>query len=265
MAALGSVGRGRQGALNLAAFLLPALSLGLPSGYSWGAGLMVLLGLVALPQAIAVFPNWPRSLRLWSTAMLVMGLAWALHSRVHGQWLWTTNGLDRAVKYGLALVALLAVVRAAPVSTAFLRWGCWAGAAGAGLLAAWQWWAHDGDRASGYTNAIQFGNLALLLALWSWVWSRHETRPLLRWTGRVAMLLGGLASVASGSRGGWVVAPVLVFLVLLLDRAAYVHGAPGRLRNMLAALGLVLSASLAVLLLPIMELRISQPAPIRTG
>ena len=33
--------------LSLAVFLIPAFSLALPTGYSWGAALLVLLGLLA--------------------------------------------------------------------------------------------------------------------------------------------------------------------------------------------------------------------------
>lgn len=248
----------RQGALHLAAFLIPALSLALPSGYSWGAVLLLLLGFICLPQAVLGHAAWPRSLRWWALAVLLMGLAWLMHARVNGQWLWTTHGLDRAVKYGLALIALMAVVCTPLVSTAFLRWGCWAGAASTGVLGLWQWWERGGERASGFTNAIQFGNLALLLALWSWVWSRHETRrPALRWLGRGAALLGALACVASGSRGGWLVAPALVLLVLLIDRDPAAPGARGRLRSMLAACALVAGASTAVLLLPPVQERVA--------
>lgn len=235
--------------LFVAAFLVPAMSLALPSGYSWGAGLLVLLGLISLPGAITDFPEWPRSLRWWALATLIMGLAWAMHTHAEGHWLWSTLGLDRALKYVLSLVALMALVRGLP-SIQPLRWGCWVGSAGAGTVALWQWGIGGLERASGYTNAIQFGNLSLLLALWSWVWARHAARRWERLLGHGAAVLGALACMLSGSRGGWVVAPVLVLMVLLLDRPLPVNAGRDRRRRTLAVFGLVIALSLAAFAVP---------------
>lgn len=250
---------GQRRVLLAATFLTPALALVLPSGYSWGAGLLVLLGLMGLPGQLAAAHGlraWPRPLRLWAATTAFMGLVWALHSYVDGQWLWSTIGLDRAVKYGLALLALMALARGLP-SVEPLRWGCWAGAAGAGLLGAWQWWSLDWERASGFTNAIQFGNLALLLAVWSWIGARQASSLRARALGHGAALLGALACLASGSRGGWVVAPVLVLMVLLLDRPVSEHEGGVRLRRTLAILGLVTGVSLASLLVPQVQERVA--------
>lgn len=246
---MGHLAAAKRHALLLAAFLTPALALSLPSGYSWGAGLLVLLGLISAPSALAHFSRWPRSLRLWAGVILLMGAVWAMHTHADGQWLWTTLGLDRVLKYALALVALMALVGGLP-SVQPLRWGCWAGSAGAGLLGFWQWDGSDLERASGFTNAIQFGNLALLLALWSWVWARQSVQRQERWLGYAAALLGGYASFASGSRGGWIVAPVLVLMVLLLDRPVLREPGKNRLRRTLAACGLVVGLTLAALAVP---------------
>ena len=45
--------------LSLAVFLIPAFSLALPTGYSWGAALLVLLGLLAMVLAGAL-RQWVR-------------------------------------------------------------------------------------------------------------------------------------------------------------------------------------------------------------
>lgn len=239
----------KRQALLLAAFLTPALALSLPSGYSWGAGLLVLLGLLSLPGAVANFSAWPRSLQWWAGAILLMGLVWAMHTHADGQWVWSTLGLDRVLKYGLSLIALMALVHGLP-SFEPLRWGCWAGSASAGMLSIWQWDGSELHRAAGFTNAIQFGNLALLLALWSWVWARQAEQRPKRLLGYAAALLGAYASFASGSRGGWVIAPILVLLVLLWDRPA--HGQPRqhRSRRALAACALVVGLSLAAIAVP---------------
>ena len=174
--------------LSLAVFLIPAFSLALPTGYSWGAALLVLLGLLAWPQVLRHPHTLPTELRWWALATLGMGLVWTLHTYVDGQWLMRTLGIERSLKYLLLLLALPALRWGLPRLEA-LRWGCWVGALGAGLLAAWQWLVLHWDRAAGHTNAIQFGNLALLLGLWSWVWARHAPS-------RAQALLGYAAALA---------------------------------------------------------------------
>ena len=65
--------------LSLAVFLIPAFSLALPTGYSWGAALLVLLGLLAWPQVLRHPQTLPTELRWWALATLGMGRA---HHRV---------------------------------------------------------------------------------------------------------------------------------------------------------------------------------------
>ena len=243
-------------AVSTAAFLLPALALSVPSGYSWGAVLLLLLGLAAWPAVVRERWPLPPEMRYWAMAVGAMGLVWGMHSFSSGHIVMHTLGLDRALKYGLMLLAIAAVLRGLP-STKPLYWGCWAGAGSAGLTAAWQWWGLHWERASGFTNAIQFGNLALLLALWSWVWGRHATRPVERILSWMAVLCGAFASLASGSRGGWIVAPFLILLVLWLDRPAPLpsHGpAKNRYRVWMVSAALTTACFLAVfLLLPVQQ------------
>lgn len=232
--------------LHLCAFLLPALALVLPSGYSWGAALLVLLGMASLPAALK--RPWPTALRRWAWVVGAMGLVWTLHSLNDGQLLRQTLGTDRAAKYGLMLLAIPALLGGL-ADTRALRWGCWVGAWSAGLIAIWQWIGSGWERAAGHTNAIQFGNLALLLALWSWVWLRRCPHRQERTLGWLAVACGAFACVASGSRGGWVVAPLLVVMVLWLDRHPHLTTPNAARRHRLKATLLVgaVCASLALL------------------
>lgn len=191
-----------------AAFLLPALSLSLPSGYSLGALLLVLAGVLSLGSWRSA-SIWPRPLLAYAAVVGAMACVWAADA-----W-WrepmTANAMDRPMKYLLALLAVPALRHGLPDTTP-LRWGCWIGALTAGGTAAWQVHVLGWDRAWGYTNAIQFGGLALLLALWSWAWLPSASRAVEVWIGRCATLAGIYAMVASGSRGAWIVAPVLLAL-----------------------------------------------------
>lgn len=215
--------------------------LGLPSGYSWGAALLVLLGIAAWPQTLRQRQTWPPELRRWGWAVLGMGLVWLMHSWANGQWVMHTLGLDRSVKYALLLLALPALLPGLPRVDA-LRWGCWVGALAAGLIAAREWLWLGLERVSGYTNAIQFGNLALLLALWSWIWARHTSCRRQKVLGYSAAVAGAFACLASGSRGGWLVAPLLLVLVWVLD-------APERNLSLRQRLPLLLKTATAGLLL----------------
>lgn len=194
--------------VNAAAFLLPALSLGVPSGYSWGVLLLCVAGLATLlstPRTAC-----PKRYMAWfAWSALLMGAVSASDAWLASSWRW--NALDKPVKFGLVVLAMAAVVRS-PVRGMVLKWGIWTGATGAGLTAFWQLQFLYMERAWGYTNAIQFGDIALLLGAWSWAWARHETGRS-RWFGWLAGLAGLYACVASASRGAWVMLPILGLLL----------------------------------------------------
>ncbi|MGQ9724299.1 MAG: O-antigen ligase family protein [Tepidimonas sp.] len=233
-----------------AAFVLPAFSLALPSGYSWGALLLVLAGAWALatpPWWDWRAPNW--GLAAFGAATAAMALVWM--ARVDVDWGLLHHRLsdfDRSAKYGLALLAIPAVSRAAPPAV-WLQRGCWAGAWLAGLTAAWQVYGLGAQRAAGYTNAIQFGDIALLLALWSALWWRHARGAIERWWAAGAVGAGMYASLASGTRGGWFVAPALLLLVWWLQRksgrAPRPRTADRRIRGAIAAVIVVVGGLLA--------------------
>lgn len=196
---------------TLAAFLLPALALWVPSGYSYGA-LVLLLG------ALIFCPVWlrrrPDGATLGLALLLVgMGCMWFVLSLDVG-----TSHWDKGLKWLLGAVSLLFVVAYPPRLRAF-NLGLPIGCIGMGLLALWQTQVLGLARATGYTNAIQWGNLALLLACLTAVplavyWRTH--RQPWRWLMGVAIALGLAASLLSQSRGGWVALVGVLALWLLL-------------------------------------------------
>lgn len=207
-------------AMACASFGLPALALALPSGYSYGALLLCGIGIAAWFHR----PAWStdqRALVMFALALTALAGVWvwdAIHTQP-----FKVNALDRPLKFALLWLALPAVIWCPP-PLATLRWGVWLGAIGAAVIATWQLAIVGMDRAWGHTNAIQFGNLALLLAIWSAVWIPHG-RTWQAGVGWLAALAGLFATLASESRGGWWVAMVLLPMAWLLLRHGTGHAA----------------------------------------
>lgn len=202
-----------RGLASAAAFMVAGLALWLPSGYSYGAALLLLAALVGAPW-------WWRECRvsqqsLWLVlSIIVMGGVWLLDSS-ESAWRWGT--MDRPSKYLLALPCLFFLLAFAP-RPRYLWAGITVGALGGGAVALYQVGILHMPRAAGYTNAIQYGNLSMLLALMCLVVLAARPPGVGLWH-RLVMALGvvsGLVgSVLSQSRGGWV-ALVLILPVLAL-------------------------------------------------
>jgi len=221
---------------SAAAFLVPGLALWLPSGYSYGV-VVLLLG------ALLFMGRWPRRLRPlggagWMALSIVaMGVFWLLDAR-SGRSDW--GGFDRPTKYLLALPCLFFLHAYAPRAR-WLWWGIVVGAVGSGLTALYQRYGLHLPRSTGYTNAIQYGDLSLLLGLMCLVLIAVRPpslrRPWMLWLAGCGAVLGPLGSVLSESRGGWlallVVLPVMGWLCWQwLPRRRFVQAA------LMVALGL---------------------------
>lgn len=202
---------------SVAAFSLPALCLFAPSGYSWGALLLVVLGL-------SKWRNWrplPPELKAWAWTIGLAGCMWTMHILDSYPIETRTLGLDRPLKYCLALLAVPSML-ILPRWHQALPWGCAVGGGLAGVVALWEVIHLELPRAEGHSNAINFGNVALLLATWSALWALQpdSTRPAttsLRSSKvclRIGCLLGLVALILSGSRGGWMTVPLLGTLVV---------------------------------------------------
>lgn len=206
-------------AASLFAFLFFALSLCVPSGYSWGSGALALL-------AIVTWRSWRKRLVISSSlsALVVifvwMALIWGSSFDTGA---WKTHN-DYLLKYILAVLALCCAVGLG-ISGRSVIWGVVVGALGAAVVAGHQVFFLHLDRAHGFTNAIQFGGIALFLGFSCFVIAmclRHE------WGGwkTTGVLLGGIlglmASLLSEARGAWLAIP---FILLLLAWARYrMHG-----------------------------------------
>lgn len=227
---------------SLAVFLLGALSLVVPSGYSLGAVMLV------LASPCLVLHRSKLSLHRADLAVIgvmlaysVVGVIWAFG--LGSGW----SDVDKPIRFAFAVLALL-VVMAYPPRLAWLWAGLALGAVGAGSWASWQKLVEGITRATGHTHTIQFGNISMLLGMmclaglgWA-ILQRHR----LAWLGLLILgaALGISGSLFSGSRGGWVGVPIML---LVLYRA---YGREISVRWRVGLLTLVVMAGLAVFMTP---------------
>lgn len=196
------------------AFMVPGLALWLPSGYSYGAVVLLLAALASMP----LWRRQPVPRAAWWLAGIFSGMALLWMLDVGETWSWGSWGsMDRPAKYLLALPCIFFLVMFPP-RAAWLWAGVVVGAIGSGLMGIYQVGVLDLPRATGFTNAIQYGDLSMLLASMSALllvvqWGR--------WVGwqrlllACAVVLGLAGSVLSQSRGGWLA------LVLMLPVCAW--------------------------------------------
>lgn len=158
----------------------------------------------------------------------------------------------------LLAAALLVWLRLHPPHPRVLWWAVSCGALGAGSIALYERLVLGHARASNDMNAIPFGNLSLLLGALSllaalWCVGLNLSQNLSQSTARhrgllvfalLGALAGALGSLLSGTRGGWIAAPLLLLLVY---RAAHDLMSAGMRRRITGGTMVIL---LVVVLLP---------------
>lgn len=240
---------------NLGAFMVPGLALWLPSGYSWGAAVLLLAALASAPAWLR--PGTPRAAWALAAAWAAMALPWLLDAGALPASGWHWGSLDRPLKYLLALPCIFYLLRCAP-RAGWLWAGVALGASGSGLLGLWQTQWRGLARASGFTNAIQYGNLSLLLALLCGLLLALQYRRLAPWQRAAllaALLLGAAGSVLSQSRGGWL---TLALLLPALGWLLAQHSACSGQRRIGAGLCALLLCAAALSQLPPIERRVHE-------
>lgn len=196
---------------SIAVFLLGAIALIIPSGYSVGSGLL-LIG--------SFFLIWFRPILNLKYEDKIIMATLAIYSLIFiAQILWeggSSRALDRPSRFLLAIPVLLFILAYPPKLSAL-----WAGLAiGSILTGCWALWQNvvlNIDRASGYTLVIQFGNISMLFGLfclaglgWAINQSKYKFWIVLLVCGA---FFGVLASLLSGSRGGWIGLPFIFFVL----------------------------------------------------
>lgn len=202
-----------------AVFLFSALALVVPSGYSYGPLLLFLASfclIIKRPALQLEVHDW------WFIAALSTYLCISIFSNAyHGS---SSSSYDRPLRYLLAIPVYLLLV-AYPPHRNSLFFGLIIGGIGAGVVALYQQiFLYDElvwpGRSNGFLNPIQFGNISFLIAVLSIVFAIFFPFNNKEKYMSVLLLISGfmafLASFLSLSRGGWVVTPVLLFLMYKL-------------------------------------------------
>ncbi len=204
---------------SVSVFLFFSLMLSVPSGYSYGAGLLLLTSIAFLLGKPALTITWEDKAIIYtllSVFLVSLGIFF-LHQN-------KPSTLDQASRCLLAIPILLFLKHAPPRLTHMWA-GLVVGTTTAAIVAAWELHWQGAPRAAGFvTSAIPFGNLALMMGMLcaaGLFWANNHRHG--RWW-RVALLIGAASgvycSIASESRGGWVaLAPAtLPFAFVFLNK-----------------------------------------------
>jgi O-antigen ligase len=200
-------------------FLAPALNLVWRGGTGY-----CFFGLFALAIAAAIaYRRTPgyftplHTYRWYMVGMLAFLVAMVLQQVVGGYWI--PRQFDALSRFALVLPVFLMLRQWPSRNLRALGWGC---AAGAIAVGAWALldrphggWTDTNRLNNYYTNAIPFGDTALLLGFLAmftigWDFPRNAFTLTLKVLGLAS---GGYASYLSATRGGWLAIPV--FMVLL--------------------------------------------------
>ncbi|MCS3904391.1 O-antigen ligase [Methylohalomonas lacus] len=193
---------------STAVFLLGALALVVPSGYSIGAVLLLLGSLIWLWRR----PGYELERSDWCIIAVLVAYAaqGMIDAGLRGDGL---GDMDRPVRF-LLVVPVLLFLFAYPPRLPALWGGLAVGALTAGAWAGWQKLAEAAVRAGGHTHLIQYGNLSLMmgficLAGMGWAINRRYGGWWVLALG-LGALGGVLGSVFTGTRGGWLGLPLLL-------------------------------------------------------
>ena len=193
-------------------FLCPSLALSIQSGYSYGPAVLLLAGLSLLifrSRKTFVSADWMFASLLFGYFILqvLFNIGFQLPSRSY-------DGISRFL---LAIPVYFLLIFYPPKPLYFWS-GLTVGAWGACIFAIYQrfYLASPVDRAGGYINPIQFGDISFLMAsllLCGFVWAFHTYKNhIISSAFLISSMAGFFASFLSLSRGGWLAIPFVVFI-----------------------------------------------------
>ncbi len=200
--------------VQLSAFLFGALALAVPSGYSYGPGLLLLASLF--------FIGMKRSTWGLGREFKLIGLGLLLYFIVMALSVWLDGGkiseIDRASRAVMAVV-MIPLLASTPVRLPSLLSGCGVGALLAFGIAIYDKFVLGYARAFDDVMPIQSGNIAMSLGLFclcGLLWAQKKRNFLFSFFMVLGTCAGMGASFLSGTRGGWVLLPIILFTIVML-------------------------------------------------
>lgn len=242
--------------ISVFAILVPAASVNAPDGMYIGALGLVLVGWLSLP-----FTLRQMNLDLLEKAMLFFWLFYCgftlVDMNVRSPWDWTE--FQEPSRFVL-LAPVFLYIRRYGVSMNALRWGVFIGAVVAGTWGFYQKVHLGVSRSWGGTSGRQiaaYGDIGLILGVMSVALFQPLWRQSWFWRGvtAIALFMGLFASLSSGTKGGWISAPFLCWvLVELTDNPTY--------KKRFTVMGLLAAFGIAVwMFVPFIQDRVSVIVP----
>jgi O-antigen ligase len=220
-------------------FLLPALTL----TTSFGVGMIeatILLGTFVYWK-----PLWQQRQYLFqSTRWIVGAFAFNLVVAVASLLLlgFQVNLLDNPLRQFLVVAVIGLILLTKPNAEVFW-YGLFVGTVGAAGLSLYQRLGLKMERAEGFHLSIMFGDIAIAMGLLSLASAQHFAKTRLAIVPYIAFLAGLLASILSGSRGGWA---ALAMSAIPL----YLYGHRATRRGLLSMAGVSLMSFIAACFIP---------------
>ncbi|WP_345813408.1 O-antigen ligase family protein [Paraburkholderia sp. PREW-6R] len=200
-------------------FLAPAVNLVWRggTGYCFFAMLALALGAAVVNRRTPGYFSGLRTYRWFTAGMLAFVVTIGVQQLLFGYWM--PRQFDALSRFVLALPVFLLLRQLPSRHLRMVGWGCAAGALAVGIWAMTDQppggWTDASRLSNSYTNAIPFGDTALLLAFLSVFtlgWDKPRDWRVLA-VRLLALVAGGYTSYLSGTRGGWLAVPVFVVLL----------------------------------------------------
>lgn len=198
-------------------FMVPAASVNHPDAMYLSALLLVLIGWVSLPFTLRTL-----QFDMLEKAMVFFWLFYCVFTlvdlNVRGPWDWTE--FQEPSRFVL-LAPVFLYVRRYGISINALRWGVFIGAVAAGIWGLYQKVHLGVHRSWGGTSGRQiaaFGDVGLILGVMSVALFQPLWRNSWLWRGVtvISLIFGLFASLSSGTKGGWISAPFLCWVLVEL-------------------------------------------------
>ncbi|WP_421202563.1 O-antigen ligase family protein [Aeromonas enteropelogenes] len=199
--------------VQVSAFLFGALCLAIPSGYSYGPIILSIMSLFVFWRA-DYWSAMSREVKILFWIFIFYFTVQAVSIFLDGGAL---KELDRPSR-ALMAAMILPLLSKHQVRLVSIMSGFACGAVISGIIAIYDKFYIGMDRAFGNGMPIQSGNISMTLGLFclcAYFWYRENNERKFSNLMLVACLMGMIGSFLSGTRGGWVLLPVIIATIVM--------------------------------------------------